>query len=94
MADMDWHIFGDWRDLRGAIERGSPLWQDASEDERKRLWDFAQSVIAEYAPMKAKCLECSTIVPALAAYRCTECKCHLCEDCIHPHFGQNIWRHK
>lgn len=92
--DMNWHIFGDWRDLRAAIEKASPPWKEAKEEERAKLWDFAQSVIAEYAPMKAKCLECGSIMHARSAYRCTECKAHLCERCIYPHFGQSMWRHK
>lgn len=93
-ADMNWHIFGDWRDLRKAIENASPLWKEAGEEERGKLWDFAQSVIAEYAPMKARCLECEAVMPARESYRCTECKAHLCESCIYPHFGQSMWRHR
>jgi len=92
-ADFDWHIFGDWRDLRAAIESASPLWQEASASERSKLWDFAQSIIAEYAPMKARCCECKIIIPARDAYRCADCHSHCCQACIRPHFGPNHRSH-
>jgi hypothetical protein len=93
VSDTPFQVFGDWRDLRGAIERASPDWRSADDKTRKMLWDFAGAVVAEYAPAKAQCRGCKTVMPARAAYRCADCHSHLCERCIIPHFGPNHRRH-
>lgn len=87
-------MFGDWRDLRGAIERSYPDWERLSEESRRQMWAFAEGVLREHPSTKAQCLECGEIIAARSAYRCAECKSHLCESCIYPHFGESRWRHK
>lgn len=87
-------FFGDWRDLRGAIERSYPDWSRLTEGSRAQMWVFAEGVIREHPVTKVRCLECKDVIGVRAAYRCTECKAHLCESCIYPHFGQAVWRHK
>lgn len=94
IPDAAWQIFGDWRDLRNAIERSYPDWQRLDGESRKEMWAFVEGVLAEYAPLRSQCMECRSIISARAAYRCTECKGHLCETCIYPHFGESRWRHK
>ena len=86
-------VFGDWRDLRGAIERAAPEWASANEETRKQLWDFAEAVIAEYAPFKFQCWGCKQVLPLARSYRCADCHAPYCERCITPHFGPNHRRH-
>lgn len=90
----EFQIFGDWRDLRGAIERAAPEWKGADDETRQMLWNFAEAVIAEYAPFKFQCLGCKQVKPLWRAYRCADCKAHLCERCIRPHFGPNHRSHQ
>lgn len=89
----DFQFFGDWRDLRRAIERAAPDWGTASEETRKQLWDFAQALIDEHPVAKAQCRNCRKIIWARSAYRCADCKTHYCETCIRPHFGPNHRSH-
>lgn len=89
----DWQVFGDWRDLRGALERADPDWSGKTNDERAAAWDAAKAVIEQYHPMRAKCLNCGDVVPALSIYRCADCHTHYCERCIRPHFGPNHRSH-
>ncbi len=86
-------VFGDWRDLRGAIERAAPEWRATSEEARKQLWDFAEAVIAEYAPLKFQCRGCKQVLPLSDNYRCADCHAPYCPLCIRPHFGPNHRSH-
>lgn len=85
----DHQVFGDWRDLRGAIALADKGWSARSNDERTMLWDFAERVLANYAPLRARCgpFGCGTVVPYSQAYRCADCRGVYCEACIRPHFG-------
>ncbi len=89
LADKPFAVFGDWRDLRGALEEIDPTWKDLPEAERAAQWEFATKLIGAYAPMKARCCNCREIVHARSAYRCADCHGHFCESCIRPHFGPN-----
>jgi hypothetical protein len=79
-------VFGDWRDLRGAIEAADPRWQDRPQADRDSLWKFAESVIREYQPLRTKCFTCGEIIPLHSAYRCADCRTPHCEHCIRAHF--------
>lgn len=82
-------IYGDWRDLRGAIERAAPQWREAGEEARKQLWDFAEAVIAEYAPIHPPCGGCSKKLSWSTAYRCADCHAIYCHSCIRAHFAES-----
>ena len=88
MSDTPEHrVFGDWRDLRSAIDKTLPEFRALPETERTRLWSFAEGVIGNYAPMTAQCLSCRDLIPWDDAYRCADCRQVLCETCIRPHFS-------
>lgn len=82
-------VFGDWRDLRGAIEAHDPTWADKPDAERDALWAFAKGVLDNYAPMSVQCgpFGCGAVVPHWQGYRCADCRGVYCETCIKPHFG-------
>lgn len=82
-------IFGDWRDLRGAIEAHDPAWRERSEDERNALWDFADGVIRNFEPLRAQCGHCRRLISWTEAFRCADCRMVLCEDHTRQHFGPN-----
>jgi hypothetical protein len=86
-------VHGDWRDLHAALEAAVPGYAALSNGERKPLWDLGSAVIANYAPLKAQCIECRQVVPWSAAYRCADCGAVLCGEHIRPHFGPNHKRH-
>jgi hypothetical protein len=82
----------DWRDIRTAVQGaqeklGRPDFYSLPEDERNRLWDFAEAVIKSNPRSSARCVECKKEVEFSAAYRCADCKGVCCERCIKPHFG-------
>lgn len=81
-------VWGDWRDLREAIEAADPAWQDKPEAEREAAWKFAEGVIREFAPLRVKCgpFGCGDVIPWSRAYRCADCRAVYCEHCIKPHF--------
>lgn len=79
-------IYGDWRDTRAALEKAVPQYGELPEAERERAWKLVTAFVEHYAPLRATCIECGTIMSARAAYRCADCHAHLCERCIRPHF--------
>jgi len=93
MSAVEHVVFGDWRDLRGAIERAAPEWRTADSETCQMLWNFAEAVIAEYTPFKVRCLGCKQVIDMRRAYRCADCKSWCCERCIRPHFGPNHRSH-
>lgn len=83
-------VFGDWRDLRGAIERAKPEFNSLSDEGRTAAWAFASALIENYYPLSFKCLHCQKIGHIREAYRCADCHAHLCGQCIRPHFEESI----
>lgn len=90
MAEREHRIFGDWRDLGGAIEASDPTWRDRPDTEKDSLWKFAEGVIREYQPMRAQCCKaggcCGAVLPHWRIYRCADCNTTYCEHCIRRHF--------
>lgn len=79
-------LFGDWRDLRAAIEAAVPGWQEMPEAERKRIWDQFDTFVKNYAPMYATCEGCGKEMTVASTFRCADCHTPYCERCIRPHF--------
>lgn len=86
MSKRKHEVFGDWRDLRGAIEAADPTWEAKPDPERKALWDFAEGVIREFQPMREKCWTCGKVIASREAYRCADCHSPHCRGCIRRHF--------
>jgi hypothetical protein len=86
-------IFGDWRDLAATLKTVVPNYEDLPSEERQSLWKLADSIVNNYAPLKAQCLNCSAVISWSYAYRCADCKSVLCVSCIKPHFGPNHQSH-
>ncbi len=91
--DYDHQVYGDWRDLRGAIERSCPDWNQLSDESRSQMWTFAQAVLGEYSPLNFRCIGCKEVHPLAQSYRCADCHAPLCKTCIRPHFGPNHRSH-
>ena len=89
MSERKHQVFGDWRDLREAVEAADQTWSARGNDEREALWAFAEGVIREFQPLRERCLTCGEIIPSREAYRCADCHTPHCRGCIRRHFASD-----
>lgn len=80
-------MYGDWRDIRDAVQTADPDWNSRPNDERQKLWAFVEGALKAYAPLHITCLGCGARLLARSAYRCADCGTHYCDRCIRPHFA-------
>lgn len=86
-------IYGDWRDVRAALEKADPDYMSRSEEERGVTWKLIEGFLVNYAPLKAQCWGCREVFFQSEIYRCADCRAPYCERCIKPHFGPNHISH-
>ena len=84
-------LFGDWRDVRAALDLAVAEVDGAKPDSHvERDWKLASAVIKHFRTAQASiCFECREPVLYGREIRCLDCKAVLCERCAPRHFWPN-----